>query len=125
MSTIDVALLILIIAAIALCVAVIIYLRRIVAQMEQVRTDIHDLVGKLLPVIENISHITERANRIALEAENYWDEIDRSIKNLKEKVSRLTSFQGLRDSENPAKSLIRNLRSFAKGFSAFWSEFSK
>lgn len=125
MSLIDVALLILILAAIALCITAIIYIRRLVTQLDGVRNDVHDLVEKLLPVVDNLNQITQRANKIASEAESYWDEIDRSIKNLKEKVSKLTSLQGLRDVENPAKNLIRNLRSFTKGFSAFWSEFSK
>jgi len=125
MTVIDVLLIILILAATALCVFVIVSLKKLNAQIESLQKDIKQLVETTIPVINNLNEVTSRANRIVSEAENYWDEIDRSIKNLKAKVTDLTSFTRFRDEENPTKDLIRNLKALFKGISAFWSEYKR
>jgi len=125
MNLIDVLLIILILSASALCIYAIIYLKKLSEQIEAVRKDVHELVARTTPILENLEDVTQRANRIVLEVEHYWDEIDRSIKNLRERVSNFTSFSKLRDVEYPAKELIKNIKAFAKGISAFWQEFKR
>lgn len=125
MTVIDVLLIILILAATALCFFVIISLKKLNAQIESLQKDLKQLVETTIPVINNLNEATSRANRIVSEAENYWEEIDRSIKNLKAKVTDLTSFTRFRDEENPTKDIIRNLKALFKGISAFWSEYKR
>ncbi len=125
MTVIEILLIILILAATVLCIYVIISLKKLNEQIEILQKDVKQLVDNTIPVLNNLNEVTSKANRIVSGAENYWDEIDRSIKNLKEKVSDLTSFTRFRDAENPAKDLIKNLRALFKGAAAFWSEFKR
>ena len=125
MTVIDILLIVLILAATALCVFVILTLKKLTIQIDGMQKDIKQLVDNTIPVLKNLTEVTSRANRIVSEAEGYWDEIDSSIKNLKVRISRLTSFTGSSNTENPAKDIIKNLRAFSKAISAFWKEFKR
>jgi uncharacterized protein YoxC len=122
---IEILLIILILAATALCLFVIVSLRKINLQIEQLQKDVKHVVENTIPLLNNLNDVTTRVNRVVTEAENYWDEIDSSIKNLKQKVSGLTSFTRFRDAENPTQDFIRNLKALSKGLIAFWNEFKR
>lgn len=119
----EIFLIILTLAATALCIYVIISLRKILQQMDVMQKDFKQLIDSSIPVLNNLNEVASRANRIVSGAEHYWDEIDNSIKNLKEKVSNMTSLTRFSNAENPVKDLIKSLRALFKGASAFWSEF--
>lgn len=123
MTIIEIFLIILIISASALCIYLIFTLKKITKEAEAVRIDIHNLVEKALPVLDDLAEVSVRANRVVKEVENYWDEIDSAIKNLKEKVSNFTSLKAFRSQENQVKDFVSNLRAFVKGISAFWQSF--
>ncbi|MEW6195084.1 MAG: hypothetical protein AB1521_08020 [Bacteroidota bacterium] len=125
MTLIDVLLIILIISASALCIYSIIFIKRLLKEVETIRSDVHNFINKADPVLDNLADVTQRANKIVSEAENYWDEIDNSIKKLKEKVSDLTSLRMFRDADNPTSDLIRNIKALIKGASAFWHAFKR
>jgi len=120
MNVIDILLIILILSASALCIFLIFYLKKLVDHVEAVRKDVHELVEKTTPVLENLDDVTRRANRIVLEVENYWNEIDSSIKKVRERISGLTSLKRYTDAENPVSELIKNVKALTKGFVAFW-----
>ena len=122
---IEILLIILILAATALCLFVIVSLKKINLQIEQLQKDVKQVVEDTIPLLNNLNDVTTRVNRVVTEAENYWDEIDSSIKNLKQKVSSLTSFTHFRDAENPTQDFIRNLKALSKGVIAFWNEFKR
>ena len=123
MTIINILLIILILAAIALCIFLIITLKNLLLKVDELQKEVKQIVERTVPVLDNLNYATSRANRIVSEAENYWDEIDSSIKKLKERVSSLSSLTRFKDGDNPAKDLIKNLRAFSKAISAFWSEF--
>ncbi|MHB8931470.1 MAG: hypothetical protein ACYC5R_12815 [Melioribacteraceae bacterium] len=125
MSIIDVLLIILIVSASALCIFAIIYLKRITDNVEAVRKDVHEFVQNTDEIIENLGGVTRKVNRIVSEVEYYWDEIDLSIKKIRERISGLTSLKNFRDVEYPAKDLIKNIKAFTKGASAFWNAFKR
>ncbi len=125
MTVLDIFLIILIIAATALCLYVIVSLRKSIIQIEQLQKDVKQLVENTIPVLHNINEVTTKVNRVVTEAENYWDEIDRAIKNLKEKAAGLTSLTRFADAENPAQDLIKNLKALSKGISVFWNEYKR
>lgn len=120
MNVIDILLIILILSASALCIFLIFYLKKLIDHVEAVRKDVHELVEKTTPVLENLDDVTRRANRIVLEVENYWNEIDSSIKKVRERISGLTSLKKYTDAENPVSELIKNVKALTKGFVAFW-----
>jgi ABC-type transporter Mla subunit MlaD len=125
MTLIDVLLIILILLASSLCIFIIFSLRKLLIRVEAVSTDIQKFLEKANPILDNLADVSQRANRIVTEAENYWDELDSSIKKLKQKVSDITSLNIFKDVEHPAKDLIRNLKAFSKGISAFWQAFKR
>ena len=120
MNVIDILLIILILSASALCIFLIFYLKKLIDHVEAVRKDVHELVEKTTPVLENLDDVTRRANRVVSEVENYWYEIDSSIKKVRERISGLTSLKRYTDAENPVSELIKNLKALTKGFVAFW-----
>ena len=120
MNVIDILLIILILSASALCIFLIFYLKKLVDHVEAVRKDVHELVEKTTPVLENLDDVTRRANRIVLEVENYWNEIDNSIKKVRERISGLTSLKRYTDAESPVSELIKNVKALTKGIVAFW-----
>lgn len=123
MSVIDILLIILILSASALSIFAIVYLRKFSEQVEAMRKDLNQLVERTTPVLENLENVTRRASRVAAEVEDYWDEIDSSIKKIRERISGLTSLKKIADVEYPAKDLIKNIKALSKGVSAFWQAF--
>jgi uncharacterized protein YoxC len=122
-TIVDIFLIVLILSASALCIFVIIYLKRIFEEVAAVRKDIHNLVENTIPILGNLEEVSQRANRIVTEAEEYWEEIDRSIKTLREKIANFGSWKKFRNAQTQTSDLIKNLKAIAKGISAFWSEF--
>ena len=120
MNVIDILLIVLILSASALCLFLIFYLKKLVDQVEAVRKDVRELVEKTTPVLENLDNITRKANRMVSEVENYWNEIDSSIKKVRERIYGLTSLKRFTDAENPVSELIKDVKAFTKGFIAFW-----
>ncbi len=120
LNVIDILLIILILSASALCIFLIFYLKKLIDHVEAVRKDVHELVEKTTPVLENLDDVTRRANRVVSEVENYWNEIDSSIKKVRERISGLTSLKRYTDAENPVSELIKNVKALTKGFVAFW-----
>lgn len=123
MDLIQILLILLILSSSALCIFTIYYLRKMSQKVEDVIRDFQDLIQKTNPVIENLEQISYRANRVVTEVEGYWNEIDGAIKNIRERISGLTSLRNLHDVEYPAKDLIKKIKAISKGASAFWNAF--
>ena len=122
MNILHIFLVIFILAASALCVFAILYLKKLIEQVEAIRKDIHQLIQRSVPVLENLEQVTSKANRVATEVESYWNELDQSIRNLRYKVSSLTPLKNFRETESTVLDLIKNIRAVSKGLTAFWSE---
>jgi uncharacterized protein YoxC len=125
MTLIDIFLIVLILAASTLCIFLIVYLKKIFEQVEAVSKDIHQLVENTIPVLSNLEDVTERANRIVTEVADYWDEIDHSIRTLREKISSFSSWKKFRDAQSLTSGLIKNSKSIAIGVSTFWSKYKQ
>lgn len=124
-TLINFLLVILILSASALCFYLIISLKKIIQQAEAIRKDIHLLIDKAIPILEDFSKVSNRANKVTSDIENYWNEIDNSIKKVREKVASFTSLKTFQNDENPVKDFIKNLRAFIKGLSTFWQTFKR
>ncbi len=122
---IDILLAILILTASGLCIYLIFTLKTLLQEAETIRKDIHNLVEKALPILDNLNDVSNRASKVVNGIEDYWDEVDSSIKRVKEKIANFTSLKTFQSDDNPAKDLIKNLRAFVKGISAFWQTFKK
>lgn len=128
MTLIDILLVLLIISAAALCVYLIITLNKLNKSVEVFQKDVHSLIEKTIPVMENLDEVTAKMNRVASEAEEHWTDLNAAIETAKDKVSRFsfkTTSSSSGRSENPVQQLIKNLTAVVKGVSAFWSEFNR
>lgn len=94
-------------------------------KVETVTSDIHNFIEKATPILDELSDVSKKANKIVSEAENYWDEIDHFILKLKGKISDFKNLNFMGDAENPAKDLIKNIKAISKGVSTFWQAFRR
>lgn len=124
MTLIDILLSVLILAAISLCVFLIIYLRIITENLKALRKDIEMLIDKTIPAVDNLNDTVNRAKKIITDVEDYWMEIDSSIQRFKEKVSLFKTTKILKEEEKAAN-FISNLRAVVKGLRAFWSTLTR
>jgi uncharacterized protein YoxC len=115
-------LVILILAASAFCIYAIFYLKKLTEQVEAVRKDIHQVIQRTVPVLDNLEQVTYKANRVATEVESYWNELDLAIRNLRYKVSHLTPLKKFREAESTVSEIIKNISAVSKGLIAFWSK---
>ncbi len=124
MTLIDILLIVLILAAISLCVFLIIYLKIITENLQALRKDVDMLINKTIPAVDNLNDTVDKAKRIVSDIEGYWTEIDSSIKKFKEKVSLFKTTKILKEEEKAAN-FISNLRAVVKGLRAFWSTLTR
>ena len=122
MNLLPIFLVIFFLAASALCVFSILYLKKLVEQVEAIRKDIHQMIQRSVPVLDNLEQVTNKANRVATEVESYWNELDLAIRNLRYTVSNLTPLKRFREAESTVSDLIKNIRAVSKGLAAFWNE---
>jgi uncharacterized protein YoxC len=125
MNVIDIFLIILILSASTFFIFAIIYLKKLVQHVEAVRKDVNELVQNANPILQNINSVVRKANRVVSEVENYWDELDSSIKNLRERISNFTPLKVFSESNNPVSELIKNVRAVTKGIVTFWQAFKR
>ena len=123
MTLIDILVIVLILAAFALSIFIIVFLRRILEQVDAVREDIHQLVENTVPVMNNLEEVTKRANNIVTDIEGYWKEIDGLIKNVRERIPLITSLKDFIAVGYPVKHLVKNVRALANGIFAFWKTY--
>ena len=122
MNILNIFLVIFILAASAFCIYAIFYLKKLTEQVEAVRKDIHQIIQRSVPILENLEQVTNKANRVATEVESYWNELDLAIRNLRYKVSIFTPLKKYREAESTVSELIKNIKAVSKGLIAFWSE---
>ena len=119
---VQILLVLLIITATALCIYLIVVLKKLVVQLSDLQKDIKQLVDTTIPVLKNLNEVTLKANRIVSSAENYWEGIERSIENVRMKFTNFTSVSRFDGAEYPARNLVQNVKAFVKGATAFWQE---
>jgi uncharacterized protein YoxC len=121
MTAIDILLIILIVSASVLCIYLIFWLKKLNTTVNKMQDDIHNLVDNTVPILEDLKNVTDRVNKISTDAENHWNDFDRSIQKIKNKISQFSSIKKNGKPENPASDLVANLRAISKGISEFWS----
>lgn len=121
----NIFLIILSISATVLCIYLIFTLKKLVAQMNELQKDVKNLVENTIPVLRNLNDVTLKANRIVSSAEDYWEGIERSIENVRNKFSKLINITRYDGAELPARNFMQNIKAVSRGISAFWQEFKK
>ncbi len=125
MTLLDILLVILIIAAIALCVYLIISLKNMNETLNSIQNDIHNLSEKTIPILDNLDDTSKRINQIAAKAENHFNDFSNSIENFRDKIYEIgndftASFSSPKSDKPQVFGLIKTLSGISKGIFAFW-----
>jgi len=83
MSIIDFLLVILLLSASSLCIFLIIYLKRILIQLEELGKEIHQFVDFTNTIMLNVEEVALRATKIVNEVEGYWSVLSRGFKKIR------------------------------------------
>lgn len=123
MSILEIFLLILIIVGIALCVYLIIALKKINVTLDFVQRDLSNVNEKLGPILDNVKAITDKAVNISDEAEKRVLDIGNTLQNVRNTVSKFSiKSKGSSSNRSPIQDLLSNLTAVSKGVSAFWQK---
>lgn len=126
MSLLDILLLILVIVAIVLCIYLIFALRKMGAIVQNMEKDIHSLVSKSVPVLDNWEKITSDAAEITEKAKEQLNDINDIYLSLKSRLNWLTEKKEAgKNPENRIYTLVESLSAISKGLSAFWNTYKK
>lgn len=120
---VDILLVVLILAATTLCIYLVISLKKINESIKSMQKDVHDLHENTVPLLQNLTEISERATKVTSEVELYWRDISSSIERVKDKVSGFGKSRGATSPQNPIEDFIRNLKAISRGITAFWTNF--
>ncbi|MCF8355601.1 MAG: hypothetical protein K9H48_14205 [Melioribacteraceae bacterium] len=126
MSLLDILLMILVIVAIVLCIYLIFALRKMGTIVQDMGKDIHNLVSKSEPVLDNWEKITSDAAEITEKAKEQLNDINDIYLSLKSRLNWLTEKKEAgKNPENRIYTLVESLSAVSKGLSAFWNTYKK
>ncbi len=122
-SVVQIFSVILLIAASALCVFLIIYLRKIVEVISDVRKDVNQLSQNLLPLVDSLQNLSNSIIEVSDDIKSQIAKVRWIFDEVKDRFEKLFEFeQKMKQAvEVPANNLINNLFAIKKGVSTFFS----
>ncbi len=126
MSVETVFYIILLLAASALCIALIIYLKSITNSIKAIQDDIKDLSDELKPLITVTTELSEKLNDVSDKASSQLDVSKEVIFNVRDRVDKILDLEEKvrKGVEEPAMQLVKNLSAVVNGVNTFWSAYT-
>ena len=126
-DTLTVFAIILLAAATCLCVALIIYLRKITQSFDGLRLEVKSLSDEIKPLINSTTQLSEKLHRISVDLKEPVQKAKDIVNNVKERVDKILEVEEkIRGGfEGSVSGLIKNLSSVATGVSTFWKTFRR
>ena len=126
MSAETVFYIILLLAASALCIALIIYLKSITQSIKAIEGDIKGLSDELKPLIATATELSESLNDISDKANSQLDVSKEIIFNVRDRVDKILELEEKvrKGVEEPAMQLVKNLSAVVNGVNTFWSAYT-
>ncbi len=126
MSAETVFYIILLLAASALCIALIIYLKSITQSIKAIEGDIKGLSDELKPLIATATELSESLNDISDKANSQLDVSKEIIFNVRDRVDKILDLEEKvrKGVEEPAMQLVKNLSAVVNGVNTFWSAYT-
>lgn len=117
----------LLIAASLLCIYLIIYLKKIVEVISDVRRDINQLSQNLLPLVESLQNLSNSIIEVSEDVKSQISKVRWIFDEVKERFEKLFIFeQRMKQAvEVPANNLFNNLQAIKKGVSTFFTALKK
>ncbi len=121
MNLIDYLLAVLIIAASALCIALIYYIWKISKSVKAIQEDINDLSERIQPLINSTTELSNNLNEITGSARGQIDMSKSVVTSIKDRVDTILKFEEkVRGSiEGPVTSLINEITAISNGITTF------
>ncbi len=115
----------LLLSASALCIALIIYLNKIVKSVQSINTNIHELSANIKPLIQTSIELSDNLNKMTSKATEQLDISKSIVSDFRERADRLLSIEdkirsGVEDAVMP---FVKNLNAVGKGVETFWRNF--
>ncbi len=127
MDAITVFTIILLVAATCLCVALIIYLRKIAQSFDDLRDEVKLLSDEVKPLINSVMDLSDNLNKLSADLKEPVQTAKGIINTVKDRVDKILEVEEkIRGGfEGSVSGLIKNLSSVANGVSTFWKTFRK
>lgn len=125
MSAVDIFIIILLLAASALCIALIFGLKKIIQSVSMLQKDVNELTHSLKPLIDSTQILTNNLNQVTEEAKNQLNVSKSVIHDIRYRVDKVLELEDkVRDGvENVVMPLVSSLNAIGKGFDAFWKRY--
>ena len=124
----DILLAILILAAIFLCIYLIVFFRKSTSAIEKLQEDVHQLKIEIDPVLSNLNSISDNIVNVTNTIESQVSSCGRLIDEAKEKVENLLNIdKKIKENieNSPLADLYKKLIGVSKGISAFWETYTR
>ncbi len=116
---INVALVLLILAAAFLCIYVVVALKKTVESIVKLQADLSKLIEQTLPVLQSLEQASSNINRLSNDIERKIKKVDNFTESLKERFSTIVNFKENIAPANPIIKLLKNLSAIQKGVTSF------
>ncbi|MFH0735027.1 MAG: DUF948 domain-containing protein [bacterium] len=116
------ALVLLILMAVVLCFYAILAVKKLTETLSSMQVDLHTLIDKTLPVLENLDQAIDKINGMSSDLERKIYQIDKFVHTVKERIVSLVDFKDNVMPQNPILKLLKNLSALQKGISVFWTK---
>jgi uncharacterized protein YoxC len=124
----DILLAILILAAIILCIYLIIFFRKSTSAIEKLQEDIHQIKIKVDPVLTNLNSISDNIVSVTDTIENQVSTFGNLADQVTDKVESLLNIdKKIKENieNSPLADLYKKLTGVSKGISAFWETYTR
>jgi cell shape-determining protein MreC len=124
----DILLAILILAAIFLCIYLIVFFRKSTSAVEKLQEDIHQIKIKVDPVLSNLNSISDNFVNVTNTIENQVSSCGKLVDQAKEKLEILLNIdKKIKENieNSPLADLYKKLIGVSKGILAFWETYTK
>jgi uncharacterized protein YoxC len=127
MDALTVFTILLLAAATCLCIALIIYLKKIARSFDDLKDEVKTFSDEVKPLISSVMDLSDNLNRLSADLKEPIETSKIIINNVKDRVDKILEVEekirgGL---EGSVSGLIKNLSSVANGVSTFWKTFRK
>ena len=119
MTIVDIFLLVLISSASALCIYLIISLRKISRNVDLMQADFHNFVETATPVMNTLEDVAKKLDNITSTTERHVIDVSDTIDGYKDKSKQYLEKFRYESKPNQIVSLIHSFRAIIKGFSVF------
>lgn len=125
MSAVDIFIIILLLAASALCIALIIGLKKIIQSVSMLQKDINELTTSIKPLIDSTQTLTNNLNHVTEEAKTQLNVSKSILNDVRFRADKILEIEyKVRDGvENVVMPLVDSLNAIGKGIDAFWKKY--